>query len=520
MESFRSILFTGDESARNLENQPAPECFADLHLDQVIEAVTAKREEYNLKPFFHTPLNRRDEIEYRQEIFRDLEDESFLAAIQLFAQQMRGMRRQLAEAGKMFYDWQKRALFLDAVDLYCHAVSRLVGDLSSARPASRGIQAVSDYLEIYAKSHGFSALAAETAKLKTDLAGIRYSLRINGSVVRVDRYGSEPDYGADVLQTFEKFKQGLPREYKFRASRDVEMNHVEAAILDRVAYVYSDIFGSLEAYRSRWAAYLDETIAAFDREVQFYIAYLEYIAPFRRAGLSFCYPRVSDSSKETLGKDVFDLALAAALEREKVLMVTNDFELRDPERIVIVSGPNQGGKTTFARTFGQMHYLGAIGCPVAGSAAQLFLYDRIFTHFEREEDLGNLTGKLEEELLRIHGVLDAATPASLLIMNESFLSTTLDDALFLSREIMRRIVDLDILCVSVTFLDELASLTDTTVSMVSSIDPSDPAVRTFKIIRKPADGLAYAGVIARKHRLTYDMVKARVTRRTSGPTLR
>ena len=508
--AFRSILFARTEDSIGVETLEAPGFFADLNLDQVIDDITAGKQEYNLKPLYYASLHDVDAIKYRHEVIQDLEGEALFESLKSFAGRMRAMREGLAQAEKLHYKYQKESWFLDAVEIYCDAVSCLVHDLSLVDLKSRGFLAFREYLANYAGSDGFVSLQRETKKLKQELSAVKYCVLIRGNRVQVSKYEAETDYSAEVERTFERFKQGAVKDYRVQFPDWPEMNHVEAQVLDLVAQLYPDVFQSLDRYCLENGAYLDATIARFDREIQFYVAYLEHIALLKRAGLEFCYPEISDADKEVYDYEGFDLALAYSLVCGGSPVVCNDFYLTGAERIFVVSGPNQGGKTTFARTFGQLHYLASIGCPVPGRRARLFLYDRIFTHFEREEDIRNLRGKLQDDLVRIHSILSQATANSILIMNEIFSSTTLRDGIFLSRKIMERVIQLDLLCVWVTFIDELASLSEKTVSMVSTILPGNPALRTYKIVRKPADGLTYAMCIAEKYGLTYECLKERI----------
>lgn len=504
-----SILF--DAAATEIEDPgDPPECFKDLNLDQIVSAVTAERADYHLARFFFLPLKHPQSIGYRHAVFRDLEDGTLVRHLAVFAQHMHTMRVALVEVNKVWHLRQKQRAFVEAVNGYCLAVNSLACDLAAAPVRSIALCGFRDYVVAYRRCESFQGLERDIQVLTADLAAIRYRLQIEGPLITVSCYESDPDFGEEVARTFAKFREGDVVRFDFRMKpASFLISSVEAAILDRVALLFPAAFSALEQFNLRHRDYLDESVANFDREIQFYLGYLELIEPVKRSGLSFCYPDIRDS-KEIDCHGAFDLALAVK-SAGKLPLVTNDFFLQPPERILVVSGANQGGKTTFARMAGQLHYLGRLGCPVPGCDAKLLFYDELFTHFEREEDLSTLRSKLEDDLVRIHAILERATSRSLLVMNESLSSSTLQDALFLSGEILKKIIALDLICVFVTFLDELASLGRTTVSMVATIEPEDPSQRTFKIVRKPADGLAYALAVAEKHGLTHARLRKRLS---------
>jgi hypothetical protein len=121
--AFYSILFASPDDRYGDDALPPPEFFPDLNCDQIVDAVTAGKDEYNLKPYFYAGLQRADAIKYRQEVMQDLESSAVYDRVSAFAGKMRDVRSCLARAEKAYYKQQKEARFIDAVNTYCDAIN-------------------------------------------------------------------------------------------------------------------------------------------------------------------------------------------------------------------------------------------------------------------------------------------------------------------------------------------------------------------------------------------------------------
>ena len=113
----------------------------------------------------------------------------------------------------------------------------------------------------------------------------------------MSRYENEVDYSAEVLAMFQRFKQGAVKDYRINYRTWPGMNHVGAQILALLARLFSAEFSALDEYCRQHAGFFDETIRRFEHELQFYLAYVDYIGPLRAAGLNFCYPEVTDRTR-------------------------------------------------------------------------------------------------------------------------------------------------------------------------------------------------------------------------------
>lgn len=492
------------------ERSSPPEYFSDLNLDVIVEAICAWDKEHDLRPLFWTPLRDPEAVRFRQEVMRDLEDGDVRARIRGFLEGLQRVRRHLNFARELSSRYHRMGWHLEAAHLYCKTVEGMAKYLEALPLRSRGLRSFLSYVRRYISSPSFRKLSADVQRTKESLSQVRYCVTIEPGKFRVKPYEGEADYSTEVEEIFRKFKRREARGYGAVLLEGMGVSHIEGIILDFVARLFPRPFALLEEFHKEHGDFFDGTIGRFEREIRFYLAYLDFIAQFKRRGLPFSYPELDAERKEEHVEDGFDLALAHALKGTDREVVLNGYTLKGQERVLVVTGPNQGGKTTFARMFGQLHYLASLGCPVPARTARLFLPDQIFTHFQREEEVEKLRGRLEDDLWRIRQALERATPRSIFVLNEIFSSTTLRDALRLSELLLERLLKLGVIGVWVTFVDELASRNERVVSMVAGVDPRDPSVRTFKIERRPADGAAFALSLARKHGLSYEQLKERI----------
>lgn len=508
---FDNILYPEkDKKSYVADMQISQECYENLMLDRIIESIIDGREGYDLEKVYRTPLKSKEAIAYRQDIFLDIANEDVYQVLVRFGKNVRQIQDIKMKREFRYYKWQQLRWDLHCVTLYCEAVKDLTQYLKLASLNSQGMCLLLQFLEGYCQSDGFTDLDNDSKRICDALGEIQYLMRVSGDTVYVKKYNNEINLSDEVISVFHKFKQHNVENDLEDKVEGLGMNHVEGQILDRVALLFPDEFSSMEIFLAKNEHYFHSKIEGFERDMQFYLSFLAYMDDFKAIKLPFCLPQLQRGDKRIFAIDAYDLALAYSIKDERKNVIKNDFELFNDERILLISGPNQGGKTTFARMIGQMHYLALLGTYVPAERARLYLPDCIYTHFEQSENIKNLRGKLYDDLVRIKTILDAASSDSLIIMNEIFTSTTAKDATYLATKIMERIVALGAISVCVTFIDELTTISKSIVSMMSTVDEENVNQRTYKVIRKPFDGVAYSSTLVKKYALTYAEMKKRI----------
>lgn len=489
---------------------PDPTLISDLNLEDIFAELAVPGSSESVDHLLRTPLAHSEDVEYRREVFADLSSSALRGQLEAFSRSIRGIRRRLSELATVDHRILRCRLRLDLLHTYCQTVVALRQGLNEISLTSRGLESWRDYVNVYVDHAEFVGLISGCDKALADLGEIRYSMRIDDRRIVIAEAGRAPDYTAKVEDLLTPFMDKWTPADRGSLLRSTAAHPVEERILDELVRLFPRPFHRMMEHSDSYSAFMDPVIDRVEGELQFFLSYLTLVDKLSAHGIEFCLPEVTDSFDGIRVQHAYDLALALKCINGGPVPVANDFHLSGDERIIVVTGPNQGGKSTFSRMFGQVVYLAALGCPVPARRARVMLTDGIFTHFERKEGPSDAAGKLQSELTAINETLDRSAGRTIIILNESFSSTSTVDARQIGEQVLRRISEQKSIAVFVTFLDELAGL-DGVVSMVAGIG-YDATLRTFKLERKPADGRAYAAALAEQFDLSYDSIIKRVTR--------
>jgi DNA mismatch repair ATPase MutS len=173
-------------------------------------------------------------------------------------------------------------------------------------------------------------------------------------------------------------------------------------------------------------------------ELAFYLGCANLHDELRRRGQPTCFPVPAPLDERRFScRGLYDVSLALSGDGK---VVGNDVN-HDDKLLVIITGANQGGKSTFLRSVGLAQLMMQCGMFVPATSFCANVCDGLFTHYKREEDTTMKSGKFDEELKRMSEIVDRLTSHALLLCNESFAATNEREGAEIARHIVRALVD-------------------------------------------------------------------------------
>ena len=247
-------------------------------------------------------------------------------------------------------------------------------------------------------------------------------------------------------------------------------------------------------------------------ELTFYTRWAEYIEKRRAEGWVFCTPQIrkeNGGAACAFARGFYNLKLIAAEKPETV--VTNDLAFDEEKRIYVLTGANRGGKTTITQAMGQLFVLAQSGISVPAEAFSFDPADLVLTHFPADEDRTLDLGRLGEECRRFRELFGKSTEKSLLLLNETFSTTSFEEGYFIAVDAVKAVLDRGIRTIYNTHMHKLAKELDTEINTgegrgkaVSLVAETRDGKNSFRVKIAPPEGKSFAREIAVKYGVTYE----------------
>lgn len=527
----------------------------DLGLDYVCAQITEKKSEQALFMSILSQMTEKPEVtQYRSDVFLDIynnkamRDEILKILDKInFMRDYGSINKKYEEAASV-WDLMHR---LDELKDYINCVEAIFRSLSDAAIHSEGLLHLKEYINELYNDNGFKELKKDIAALKattSDLKSVTVGINLNdrfeaagiGMISINNKYFTKSNIignFCDKISAKDHIKSDTEwnENYKYHPFaagpfkiQDMISNRGIATIpendmmedipryMNRIAdQMLSAVVKNLRNVLNKYVSVTITNITDLMPEFIYYVRWAEYIEMLSRQGLHFCKGTLaSECAKERImrAKAVYNLKLATVAVKEQETIITNDLDFDRQHLVYILTGANRGGKTTITQAIGLLFVLAQGGIFVPGDSFTFHPVDCIFTHFPADEDKTMDLGRLGEECKRFRDIYSACTKNSLLLLNETFSTTSFEEGYFIAKDAVKAVLTKGIRTIYNTHMHKLAydieelNSSGNSVKAVSLIVKADGGNRSFKVEIAPPEGMSYANDIARKYGVTYEML--------------
>lgn len=201
------------------------------------------------------------------------------------------------------------------------------------------------------------------------------------------------------------------------------------------------------------ATHVEGFFKILQRELAFYVGCLHLAKRLYALQMPISFPQPLPLTQPYFAaKGLYDVSLALVSQQP---VIDNDIEATDA-KLFVITGANQGGKSTFLRSVGIAQLLMQCGMFVPAISFSANVCSGIFTHSKREEDATMNSGKLDEELARMSEIIDQLRPHALILLNESFAATNEQEGSEIAHQIISALLDSQMKLLFVTHLYNFA----------------------------------------------------------------
>jgi DNA mismatch repair ATPase MutS len=314
---------------------------------------------------------------------------------------------------------------------------------------------------------------------------------------------------------------------------DKLINTSDRALFEGLESVTNDYVEKIRKIMSEYQKVGFEEVYSLDYQLEYYLGAVKLIETCRSSGVGMCRPKILPMSERKASfKGIYDLIYFSESRlwnyrhkgsKEQKSVVTNDIAFDEQVGFYILTGANNGGKTTFIRAIGICQALAQIGLYVPCESCEISLADYIYTHFPKEEQTGINTSRFTTEIKEFKTISDTITNHSLLIMNESIQSTTPQECIDISAELVHIFCRIGVRGIFATHLLDLAKKaekfnddSDTHTKIASIVVEVDDKTgeRLYKIKRGYPSETSYAGAIFEQFGINAEDIAKRIEKMT------